>query len=159
MLLSSLKFLFTLFGILPMTPRAHLDMRGIDVARVVLLVWYKLNPILFVWNNVTETVALSVFGQSCCSENTVCPLLGHLFILSEDPLLFQLQLQSLTLKRQRERRREEGVLVIHMIQRFLIQSPRGFYLFTFHQTQETIQTRRIQKSHYNIRLHFETLIS
>lgn len=93
-------------SVLPMTPRAHLDMRGIDVACVVLLVWYKLDPVLFVRNHVTETVALCVFGQSCCGENTVCPLLGNLLILSEDPLLFQLQLQGLTLERQREKGRE-----------------------------------------------------
>lgn len=99
---------------LPLNTQAHLDMRGIDIARIVLLVWYKLDPILFVRNNVTETVALCVFGQSCCCENTVCPFLGNLLILSEDPLLFQLQLQGLTLERQREkeRKRQEGVLVI-----------------------------------------------
>lgn len=73
-------------------------MRGINVARVVLLVWYELDPILLIRDDVTETVALCVFRQSCCGENRVCPLLGHLLILSEDSLLFQLQLQGLTLE-------------------------------------------------------------
>jgi len=131
-------------------------MRGIDVARVVLFIWHQLDPILFVRNNVTESVALRVFGQSCCGENTVGSLLGHLLILSEDPLLFQLQLQGLTLNRQGEREREGGGggLLIHIIQTFLFQFQRGFYSFTFHHTEETIHTRRIQKSPYIIRQHF-----
>lgn len=85
-------------------------MRGIDVARVVLLVRHKLDPILFVRDDVAEAVALRVFGQSCCGEDAVCPFLGNLLVLGEDPLLLQLQLQRLTLAG--ERKREERVLVI-----------------------------------------------
>lgn len=83
-------------------------MRGINVACVVLFVGHQLDPVLFVRNNVAETVALRVFGQSRCGEDAVCPLLWHLLVLSEDPLLFQLQLQGLTLQRQERKRRGEG---------------------------------------------------
>lgn len=116
-------------------------MRGIDVARVVLLVGYKFNPILFVRNNVTETVALCVFGQGCRGENTVCPLLEHLLILSEDPLLFQLQLKGLTLRQRGRERERRGALVIefqatHHSEVFLSVHQRGFYSFTFHHTRD-----------------------
>lgn len=63
-------------------------MRGIDVASVVLLVWNKLDTVLFVRHHVTESIALRVFRQSGCGEKTVCSLLGNLLVLSEDPLLF-----------------------------------------------------------------------
>lgn len=72
-------------------------MRGVDVSRVVLFVWHKLHSILLVRDDVTETVALYVFGQRCCREDAVGPLLGHLLVLGEDLLLLQLQLQRLIL--------------------------------------------------------------
>lgn len=111
-----------------MNPGAHLDMWGVDVACVVLLVGYQLNPILFVGNHVTETVALCVFGQSCCGDNTVGPLLGNLLVLCENTLLFQLQLQGLTLERWREKQKERRGCSVS---------------FTFHCTWETIQTRNV----------------
>ena len=127
-------------------------MRGVNVACVVLLVGYELDPILLVRNNITETVALCVFGQSCCGENTVCPLLGHLLILSEDPLLFQLQLQGLTLERQRKK----GVLVIEYQathhSEVSLSVPKGLSFVYIPPYLRDYSGPRIQKSHYNIRL-------
>lgn len=149
-LLHQISYINVSNSLLLLTPQPHLDMWGIDVARVVLLVWHELDPILLVRNHVAEAVALCVFGQSCRGENTVRPLLGNLLVLSEDPLLFQLQLQGLTLERkewERKRKRGGGCWSLnsreHIIQRFLFQFPRGFYPFTFHHTEETIQTRGI----------------
>lgn len=75
----------------------HLDVRGVDVTRVVFFVGDKLDSILLVRDDITKTVALQVFGQSCRRDDAVRPLLRHLLVLSEDPLLLQLQLQGLTL--------------------------------------------------------------
>lgn len=107
---------------------SHLDVRGVDVACVVFLVGHKLHAILLVRNDVTETVALRVLGQSRRGEDAVGLLLGHLLVLSEDPLLLQLQLQGLTL--QRQRRRGGGVLAIEN----QATQPKGFYSFTLHHT-------------------------
>lgn len=72
-------------------------MRGIDVACVVFLVRHQFDPVLFIGNDITETVAFYVLRQSGCCEDTVNSLLGYVLVLGEDPLLFQLQLQGLTL--------------------------------------------------------------
>lgn len=72
-------------------------MRGIDVACVVFLVRHQFHPVLFIGNNITETVAFHILRQSGCCEDTVKSLLGNVLVLGEDALLFQLQLQGLTL--------------------------------------------------------------
>lgn len=72
-------------------------MRGVDVACVVLLVRHQLNPVLLIGNHITETVAFHILRQSGRCKDAVHPLLENLLILSEDPLLLQLQLQCLTL--------------------------------------------------------------
>lgn len=75
----------------------HLDMRGIDVACVVFLVRHQFDPVLFIGNDIPETVAFHILRQSGRCEDTVHSLLGNVLVLGEDPLLFQLQLQGLTL--------------------------------------------------------------
>lgn len=72
-------------------------MRGIDVACVVFLVRHQFDPVLFIGNNITETVAFHILRQSGCCEDAVEALLGNMLVLGEDPLLLQLQLQGLTL--------------------------------------------------------------
>lgn len=72
-------------------------MRGIDVACVVFLVRHQFDPVLFIGNDITETVAFHILRQGGCCEDTVNSLLGYVLVLSENPLLFQLQLQGLTL--------------------------------------------------------------
>lgn len=72
-------------------------MRGIDVACVVFLVRHQFNPVLFIGNDITETVAFHILRQSGCCEDTVNSLLGNVLVLGKDPFLFQLQLQGLTL--------------------------------------------------------------
>lgn len=72
-------------------------MRGIDVACVVFFVRNQFHPVLLIGDDITETVALHILRQSGCCEDTVRPLLGNVLVLREDPLLFQLQLQGLTL--------------------------------------------------------------
>ena len=159
-LLHQISYINVSNSLLPLTPQAHLDMRGIDVARVVLLVWHKFNPILLVRNHVAEAVALCVFGQSCRGENAVRPLLGNLLVLSEDPLLFQLQLQGLTLERkerEREKERERGEGGVgHWIPGNT--SFRGFSFSpqeAFIRLHSTIAKRPFKpgESHYNIRPH------
>lgn len=86
-------------------------MRGVDVTRVVFFVGHKLDSILLVRDDITKTVALQVFGQSCRRDDAVRPLLRHLLVLGEDPLLLQLQLQGLTLGVQMEK--EEGLVLKH----------------------------------------------
>lgn len=68
----------------------HLDVGGVYVARIVLLVGYELHPVLLVRDDVPKTVALCVFRQRCSRDDTVRPLLRHLFVLCEDAILLQL---------------------------------------------------------------------
>lgn len=72
-------------------------MRGVDVACVVFLVRHQFDPVLFIGNNIAETVAFHILRQSGCCEDTVSSLLRNVLVLGEDPLLFELQLQGLTL--------------------------------------------------------------
>lgn len=112
-------------------------MRGIDVACVVFLVGHQFDPVLFVGNHVTETVALRVLGQSGDGERAVRPLLGNLLVLGEDPLLFQLQLQGLTLGNIKQTGVSGGMPARSWVE-FLARFPKkGFYSFALQHSEQT----------------------
>lgn len=129
-------------------------MRGVDVARVVLLVGHELDPVVFIRNDVTEAVALGVFGECRRGEDAAGPFLGHLLVLCEDLLLFQLQLQVLTLQRRRTRKCEQRVLRVEYQATHHSDPPHSapevFHSVTFHQDYSH---RESEKSHYYIRPH------
>lgn len=62
-------------------------MRGVNVARVVLFVWYQLYAVLLIWNHVTEPVPLSVIRQCGCGQVTLGPFFRDLLVFGEEPLI------------------------------------------------------------------------
>ncbi len=92
---------------------AHPDVRGVDVARVVLFGGHQLHTRVIVGQDVLEAVPVAVLG--CLSDGalTVGPLLGHLLVLSEHHPLLHALLQYLTLQ---ETHRHEALLIQNRLQ-------------------------------------------
>lgn len=73
-------------------------MRGVDVARVVLLGGHQLHAGVVVGQHVLEAVALAVLGQLSDGALAGGPALGHLLVLGEHAALLQTLLQDLALR-------------------------------------------------------------
>lgn len=79
----------------------HLDVGGVDVARVVLLGRDELHPVLLVGDDFSDPATLSIFWQSGGAEDAIGLFVWDLLILGEHHSLFQLLLQGSELQEKR----------------------------------------------------------
>lgn len=78
---------------------SHLDMRCIDVTRVIFFGWDQLYSGIIIRKDVLEAVSLSVFRQPSYGALTIYqPFLLNALVLSEHHPLLQPLLQNLTLQ-------------------------------------------------------------
>lgn len=92
---------------------AHPDVRGVDVASVVLFGGHQLHTRVIVGQDVLEAVPVAVLGCLSNGALTVGPLLGHLLVLSEHHPLLHALLQYLTLQ---ETHGHEALLIQNRLQ-------------------------------------------